>query len=90
MGEHLPCKQGVKSSNLSISIRQRKHRKLESRKSIQSHMYLENHIQKRFKISKDKTSEVVISKEVIIKEENLEKLTRTPVCNAIQTGRLSE
>ena len=53
-------------------------------------MYLENHIQKRFKISKDKTSEVVISKEVIIKEENLEKLTRTPVCNAIQTGRLSE
>ena len=24
LGEHLPCKQGVKSSNLSISIRNRK------------------------------------------------------------------
>ena len=24
LGEHLPCKQGVKSSNLSVSMRQRK------------------------------------------------------------------
>ena len=34
LGEHLPCKQGVKSSNLSISIRQRKNLagRLESRK----------------------------------------------------------
>ena len=41
MGEHLPCKQGVKSSNLSISIRYEG-----SRKAAGSHasMYLENHI----------------------------------------------
>ena len=36
LGEHLPCKQGVKSSNLSISIRIRK----------DSAMYLENCILK--------------------------------------------
>ena len=28
LGEHLPCKQGVKSSNLSISIRPEKDRRL--------------------------------------------------------------
>ena len=37
LGEHLPCKQGVKSSNLSVSIRQAK---LDS-------LYLENRILKR-------------------------------------------
>ena len=37
LGEHLPCKQGVKSSNLSISIRSPK----------DCSMYLENFIQKR-------------------------------------------
>ena len=43
LGEHLPCKQGVKSSNLSISIRNK-------RKSdfsvFQKEMYLENYILK--------------------------------------------
>ena len=38
LGEHLPCKQGVKSSNLSVSIRDDKSRTL----------YLENFIQKDF------------------------------------------
>ena len=38
LGEHLPCKQGVKSSNLSISIRYRKNQK------YYTSMYLENHI----------------------------------------------
>ena len=36
MGEHLPCKQGVKSSNLSVSI---------AKKTL-CNMYLENRIQK--------------------------------------------
>ena len=38
LGEHLPCKQGVKSSNLSVSTRDDKSRTL----------YLENFIQKDF------------------------------------------
>ena len=38
LGEHLPCKQGVKSSNLSISTRDFKTRIPET--------YLENHILK--------------------------------------------
>ena len=37
LGEHLPCKQGVKSSNLSISIRY---------KNLYRTTYLENHILK--------------------------------------------
>ena len=37
LGEHLPCKQGVKSSNLSISIRS---------SAIDDQMYFENCIQK--------------------------------------------
>ena len=37
LGEHLPCKQGVKSSNLSISIGGRK---------CSAHTYLENRILK--------------------------------------------
>ena len=37
MGEHLPCKQGVKSSNLSISTR--------GNASCSCKMYLENFIQ---------------------------------------------
>ena len=36
LGEHLPCKQGVKSSNLSISTRLQKQ---------PQYMYLENRIQ---------------------------------------------
>ena len=39
MGEHLPCKQGVKSSNLSVSI-------VDVIKLLQSTLYLENFIQK--------------------------------------------
>ena len=38
MGEHLPCKQGVKSSNLSVSI-------VDVIKQLQSTLYLENFIQ---------------------------------------------
>ena len=46
LGEHLPCKQGVKSSNLSISIRYRK--------DTVSKMYHENRISNQNeKISKD-------------------------------------
>ena len=36
LGEHLPCKQGVKSSNLSISTRQAQ--------KCEAHTYLENRI----------------------------------------------
>ena len=39
LGEHLPCKQGVKSSNLSISIRRKQF-------SLRRTTYLENHILK--------------------------------------------
>ena len=38
LGEHLPCKQGVKSSNLSISISSESN-------SLQNNTYLENFIQ---------------------------------------------
>ena len=39
LGEHLPCKQGVKSSNLSISIRRKQ-------SGLRRTTYLENHILK--------------------------------------------
>ena len=39
LGEHLPCKQGVKSSNLSVSTR--------TRKQGAKEMYFENFIQTR-------------------------------------------
>ena len=51
LGEHLPCKQGVKSSNLSISIR--------NPKGFRNCMYLENCILKytlKTKVFDDKTS----------------------------------
>ena len=53
MGEHLPCKQGVKSSNLSVSI-------VDVIKLLQSTLYLENRIKtKTIKDQKEiKTSEV--------------------------------
>ena len=38
LGEHLPCKQGVKSSNLSVSI-------VDVIKQLHSTLYLENFIQ---------------------------------------------
>ena len=41
LGEHLPCKQGVKSSNLSISIRQ------QIKLVPQEKTYLENRIQRK-------------------------------------------
>ena len=52
MGEHLPCKQGVMSSNLTISIAESK--------SLR-HTYLENRIlnQERIFYSNIKTSEEV-------------------------------
>ena len=37
LGEHLPCKQGVESSNLSVSI-------VDVIKQLQSTLYLENFI----------------------------------------------
>ena len=41
LGEHLPCKQGVKSSNLSISIRQ------QPKLVPEEKTYLENRIQRK-------------------------------------------
>ena len=43
LGEHLPCKQGVKGSNPSIST-------VDSQES--THLYLENRITKNLKVSK--------------------------------------
>ena len=43
LGEHLPCKQGVKSSNLSISIC--------TVTMIRADMYLENRIQNNYPIN---------------------------------------
>ena len=40
LGEHLPCKQGVKGSNPSISIRQRK--RSESRKETASYFLVQS------------------------------------------------
>ena len=45
LGEHLPCKQGVKSSNLSVSTHPRKRG---------CKLYLENRILKNLKVSKYK------------------------------------
>ena len=44
LGEHLPCKQGVKSSNLSVSI------EYEATSSTQT-VYLENRIQNKYPIN---------------------------------------
>ena len=53
MGEHLPCKQGVKSSNLSVSI-------VDVIKQLQSTLYLENFIQKKISIDYDLYSDKLI------------------------------
>ena len=45
MGEHLPCKQGVKSSNLSVSIADEGNR-------VVCRLYLENRILKNLEISR--------------------------------------
>ena len=54
MGEHLPCKQGVKSSNLSVSTQAYYTRALEVKQSAKKHKpYLENRIMKLIlKVSK--------------------------------------
>ena len=71
MGEHLPCKQGVKSSNLSISTQIMRKTKFFERSGagvntchyLKQIMYLENRIRKEtIEISSKKTSEVVIIK----------------------------
>ena len=52
MGEHLPCKQGVKSSNLSVSSRQNRETDLvyaQRAQKLKSRMYLEKSIQSRKK-----------------------------------------
>ena len=46
LGEHLPCKQGVKSSNLSVSTHLRKRG---------CALYLENRILKNLEISRNKS-----------------------------------
>ena len=46
LGEHLPCKQGVKSSNLSVSTHPRKRG---------WKLYLENRILKNLEISRNKS-----------------------------------
>ena len=45
MGEHLPCKQGVKSSNLSVSI-------ADEGNKVVCKLYLENRILKNLEISR--------------------------------------
>ena len=45
LGEHLPCKQGVKSSNLSVSIADEGNR-------VVCRLYLENRILKNLEISR--------------------------------------
>ena len=56
MGEHLPCKQGVKSSNLSISIKPKVDVRclLSGKKKPEVVMYLENRIQKLISRVKDR------------------------------------
>ena len=78
LGEHLPCKQGVKSSNLSISIR------IKMIKSFLCSMYLENHILKRrkdriFKEENIKTSEGYTERYI------KKKKTKDQGCNAIHS-----
>ena len=51
LGEHLPCKQGVKSSNLSISIRPEVKLQRKAGKRMVM-MYLENRIQNLISKSK--------------------------------------
>ena len=80
MGEHLPCKQGVESSNLLVSICN----VLIIRRTLQT--YLENRILK-IQINNEKTSEVYAAgrqcrqknEEFFKKERNRHKS-----CNAMQ------
>ena len=53
LGEHLPCKQGVKSSNLSVSIGRRN-------ENFRFRLYLENFIQKKISIDYDLYSDKLI------------------------------
>ena len=49
LGEHLPCKQGVKSSNLSVSTRSWKQERT---------LYLENRILKNLKYQKSDIEDI--------------------------------
>ena len=53
MGEHLPCKQGVKSSNLSISIEVAKQLLKFEVPMHDKRLYLENFIQKEILINNE-------------------------------------
>ena len=57
LGEHLPCKQGVKSSNLSVSIGN------ETEAFLFPRLFLENRIQKKLYLKK--TSEVPYGREAV-------------------------
>ena len=61
LGEHLPCKQGVKSSNLSISIRPEVKLQRKAGKRMVM-MYLENRIPINLISNNDKTSEGYLGK----------------------------
>ena len=54
LGEHLPCKQGVKSSNLSISIYTKAMRSADSRgtSDYRVSLYLENYILRNIKLNR--------------------------------------
>ena len=77
MGEHLPCKQGVKSSNLSVSI---EYKAISSTQTA----YLENFIQ-RMILRKDFQRNQTSEKQTDSKESTNTsvKTRKTPVTNAI-------
>ena len=54
LGEHLPCKQGVKSSNLSISIYTKAMRSADSSgtSDYRVSLYLENYILRNIKLNR--------------------------------------
>ena len=66
MGEHLPCKQGVKSSNLSVSI-------VDVIKLLQSALYLENFIQNDKMIKYLFDQDIVITVKFFNNSSTLEK-----------------
>ena len=74
MGEHLPCKQGVKGSNPSISIRMQKHRILLCTLKI---------AYRKYKISLTQKIQDIREKTKMFVNTNEPK---TNACNAIQVG----
>ena len=81
LGEHLPCKQGVKSSNLSISI----HQEIFMFPGV---LYLENFIQRkelrRYQRKKTMRHGRICGINQDIRERR-RKYKRTEVCNQTQT-----